>query len=213
MATATTTNQQISGAYSIQKNQTKFSMAGWMRRPSSGTHQVFGFVDSSLHYFGPYHYNDNWIYFLCSNGTTSFGGTGPHNVTGWNHLAITFDGTQTGNANRLKGYLNGSPLTLTFTGTIPSTTSNNALANTFRIGRAEYANFWSIGDFAEIGMWQETLSASEIASLFKGMTPDKIRPNKLVSYIPLVRNIQDIKSGTSLTNTNTTVANHPRVYA
>lgn len=212
MAIFTTTNQQIFGTYSIQKNQSKFSFAGWMRRPSSGTHQIFGFADNVSHYSGPYHYSDNIMYFLLANGSSSYGSSA-QNITGWNHWAMAFDGTQTGNANRLKGYLNGSPLTLTFLGTIPSTTSNNAVADTFRIGRANYASAWSNGDFAEIGMWQEAINADEIASLSKGMTPDKIRPNKLVSYIPLVRNIQDIKSGTLLTNTNTTVANHPRVYA
>lgn len=212
MAIATTTNQQVSGNYSVQKNQSKFSMAGWMRRPSAFTHQVFGFVDNSSHYLGPYHYNDNYMYFLVANGSTSYGYS-TQNIIGWNHWAMAFDGAQTGNANRLKGYLNGSPLVLTFLGTIPSTTSANDLANTFRVGRAQYANFWSTGDFAEIGMWQEALSAEEIASLSKGVTPDKIRPNKLVSYIPLVRDIQDVMSGASLTNTSTTVSNHPRVYA
>lgn len=212
MARATTTNQQINGTYSVQKNQSKFSMAGWMRRPSSATHQIFGFVDSSSHYSGPYHFSDNIMYFLLANGSSAYGSS-VQNIIGWNHWAMSFDGTQIGNANRLKGYLNGSPLTLTFIGTIPSTTSNNALADTFRIGRAQYANFWSIGDFAEIGMWQETLSASEILSLSNGMTPDKVRPDKLASYIPLVRDIQDVRSGTSLTNISTTIASHPRIYA
>lgn len=212
MARATTTNQQISGTYSIQKNQSKFSFAGWMRRPSSATHQVFGFVDSALHYSGPYHFNDNIMYFLLANGSSAYGYS-LQNITGWNHWAMSFDGTQTGNANRLKGYLNGNLLALTFSGTIQSTTSNNVLADVFRIGRAQYNGNWSTGDFAEIGMWQDVLSAAEIASLSKGMTPEKVRPDKLASYIPLVRDIQDVRSGTSLTNTSTTIATHPRIYA
>ena len=211
MAIATATNQQIFGTYSIQKNKSKFSMAGWMRRPSSLTHQVFGFVDSAQHYFGPYHFNDNVMYFLAANGSTAYGSSA-QNITGWNHWAMSFDGTKTGNANRLKGYLNGSPLTLTFLGTIQSTTSNNALSDVFRIGRAQYNGNWSTGNFAEIGMWQEVLSGSDVAALASGMTPDKVLPDKLVSYIPLVRNIQDVRSGISLTNTSTTVANHPRIY-
>ena len=212
MARAFTTNQQINGTYTVQKNQTKFSMAGWIRRPSSSTQQIFGFSDSATHYLGPYHFSDNTMYFLCANGVSTYGYSS-QNITGWNHWAMAFDGTQTGNANRLKGYLNGSPLTLTFAGTIPSTTSNNALANTFRIGRAQYANMWSTGDFAEIGMWQEVLASDDVLALSKGMTPDKVRADKLVSYIPLVRDIQDVRSGTTLTDTSTTVATHPRVYA
>ncbi len=62
-------------------------------------------------------------------------------------------------------------------------------------------------------MWQATLTAAEIASLSKGMTCDKIRPQSLVYYTPLIRDIQDLARGMTLTNTNSTVANHPRVYA
>ena len=67
---------------------------------------------------------------------------------------------------------------------------------------------------AEVGVWNVALTAAEIASLAKGMTPDKIRPQNLVFYAPLVRNLIDQKGGLALTNNNgATVANHPRVYA
>jgi hypothetical protein len=47
-----------------------------------------------------------------------------------------------------------------------------------------------------------------------GMTCDKIRPQSLVFYAPLVRDLIDVKGGLTITNNNTaTVANHPRVYA
>ncbi len=67
---------------------------------------------------------------------------------------------------------------------------------------------------AEIGIWNAVLTAAEIASLAKGMTPDKICPQSLVFYAPLVRNLVDAKGGLTITNNNSaTVANHPRVYA
>lgn len=62
-------------------------------------------------------------------------------------------------------------------------------------------------------MWQATLTAEEIASIAKGMTCDKVRPQSLVYYTPLIRDIQDLARGMTLTDTSTTVANHPRVYA
>ena len=126
---------------------------------------------------------------------------------------MTFDGSQSGNANRLKIYFNGVNQTLNFSGTIPATTSNNIANETFRIGRLQFNNAWSTGDFAELGMWQATLTAAEIASLAKGMTCDKVRPQSLVYYTPLIREIQDLARGMTLTNTNSTVANHTRVYA
>ncbi len=67
---------------------------------------------------------------------------------------------------------------------------------------------------AEVGIWSAALTAAEIASLAKGMTCDKVRPQSLVFYAPLVRDLIDAKGGLTITNNNSaTVANHPRVYA
>jgi hypothetical protein len=70
------------------------------------------------------------------------------------------------------------------------------------------------GALAEVGIWNVALTTAEIASLAKGMTCDKVRPQSLVFYAPLVRDLIDAKGGLTITNNNTaTVANHPRVYA
>jgi hypothetical protein len=70
------------------------------------------------------------------------------------------------------------------------------------------------GLIAEVGIWDVALTPEEIASLAKGMTCDKVRPQSLVFYAPLVRDLQDVRGGLTITNNNTaTVANHPRVYA
>ena len=70
------------------------------------------------------------------------------------------------------------------------------------------------GRIAEVGIWNIALTAAEIASLADGMTCDNIRPQSLVFYAPLVRSLQDVKGGLTITNNNAaTVATHPRVYA
>ena len=70
------------------------------------------------------------------------------------------------------------------------------------------------GRIAEVGIWNAALTAAEIASLAKGMTCDKVRPQSLVFYAPLVRDLQDVRGGLTITNNNSaTVATHPRVYA
>jgi hypothetical protein len=70
------------------------------------------------------------------------------------------------------------------------------------------------GQIAEVGIWNAALTAAEIASLADGMTCDKIRPQSLVFYAPLVRDLIDQKGGLTITNNNAaTVADQPRVYA
>jgi hypothetical protein len=81
------------------------------------------------------------------------------------------------------------------------------------LGRATNVAFYN-GQIAEVGIWSAALTAAEVASLADGMTCDKVRPQSLVFYAPLVRNLQDVRGGLTITNNNTaTVANHPRVYA
>ena len=70
------------------------------------------------------------------------------------------------------------------------------------------------GRIGEVGIWSAALNADEVKALSRGMTCDKVRPQSLVFYAPLVRNLQDLKGGLTITNNNTaTVAAHPRVYA
>ena len=69
------------------------------------------------------------------------------------------------------------------------------------------------GQIADVGVWNAALTAAEIASLAKGMTCDKVRPQNLVYYAPLVRDLIDQKGGLAIANNNgATVANHPRIY-
>ena len=68
------------------------------------------------------------------------------------------------------------------------------------------------GQIAEAAIWNVALTDGEIASLAKGFKPTRIRPQSLVFYAPLIRNLQDTRKGMALTNNNAaTVAAHPRV--
>lgn len=62
-----------------------------------------------------------------SNGSSAYGYTssGLLAANTWGQWTMVYDGTQTGNANRLKFYFNGVQKTLTFSGTIPATTSSS----------------------------------------------------------------------------------------
>ena len=109
-------------------------------------------------------------------------------------------------------FFNGVNQATNTTSIVPSSVTR------IQIGRQQFNNNAGIsfidGRIAELGIWNAALTAAEIASLAKGMTPDKIRPQNLVFYSPLVRDLIDQKGGLTITNNNgATVAAHPRVYA
>ena len=105
-------------------------------------------------------------------------------------------------------YLNGGN---SATNTSPKTPLN---INACNIGSFNAGALFLNGQMAEVGIWNAALTAAEVASLAKGMTCDKVRPQNLVFYAPLVRDLIDQKGGLTITNNNgATVATHPRVYA
>jgi hypothetical protein len=84
----------------------------------------------------------------------------------WYHVAFVFDGTQTGNNNRLKVYINGNLATLDFsTYTVPaSITGVDLLSATIGALRAPGGTFNSYfnGTMDEVRIWNEALCQSDI---------------------------------------------------
>ena len=124
----------------------------------------------------------------------------------FHHAAATFPNNTT-----VTAYLDGgNSATSTGSALNPSPTRINIGA---RFSSSSAGLFFD-GQIAEVGIWNVALTAEEIASLADGMTCDKVRPQSLVFYAPLVRSLQDVRGGLTITNNNTaTVAAHTRVYA
>ena len=129
--------------------------------------------------------------------------TAGYTANTWHHAAGVFSSSTSRTA-----YLDGGN---SATGTTNLTNPNGATSEIGRfVGAIQYMN----GQIAEVGIWNAALTAAEVASLAKGMTCDKVRPQSLVFYAPLVRDLIDVKGGLTITNNNTaTVTNHTRVYA
>ena len=212
------TTQYVSGTSSPLGNRpTAYTMSCWVKAPAQLNSFVFALSNST---------NNNYAIAIgCGgvNGTTNSAqvrffarsedptvGAGNINLGGgtafdntFHHIAISWDNS----TGRL--YVDGAE--------VVSGGSMGTLQDLNRIGigafvRASIALHFD-GEIAECGMWSATLTQPEIASLAKGMTCNLVRPQSLAFYAPLMRNLQDVKGGLTLTNNNTaTVANHPRVY-
>ncbi len=108
-------------------------------------------------------------------------------------------------------YINGGS---SATNTTSSTaTGENRLFQAVTRAASAFSNYFS-GSLAEVGVWNAALTADEVLSLARGMSPSLIRPQSLTIYAPLVRELIDRKSGLTITNNGTaTVSNHTRIYS
>ena len=131
----------------------------------------------------------------------------PITIGVWQFIAVVFASTTSRTV-----YSNGNSLSSAASFTSPGTVTG------VRIGARDNPggglNAPATADIAEVGIWQVSLNVNEIRSLVAGVTPDRIRPQSLAFYAPLIREPVDFRGGFTLQNTNSaTVSNHPRIYA
>jgi hypothetical protein len=105
------------------------------------------------------HFSDNNIYCNIRNGGLTFGSFAHSN--NFNYSVMVFDGSLATNINRLKLWVNGVQRTLSFTGTIPTTTENST--STLQFGRA--AASFTAGEIVEVGVVASALSSDNITLL------------------------------------------------
>lgn len=101
-------------------------------------------------------------------------------------------------------------------GAVTDTTSVGApVLDAFDIGARSFTGTIGLfipGRVAEVGVWSAALTDDEISSLARGVSPLLVRPSALVFYAPLVRDVADFRAAMAITDTATTVVDHPRVY-
>jgi hypothetical protein len=149
------------------------------------------------------------FFIVTNNGISALNATGSTAVgTNWRHVAGVYTPS-----TKLEAFLDGASSGSNTTSIFASLLSGSAPLAVGMVSFSAANNCWD-GLIAEAAVYNAALTAAEIASLAKGMTCDKVRPQSLVFYAPLVRDLIDYKGGLTINNNNTaTVANHPRVYA
>lgn len=154
---------QINGA-------SKLTLATWMKRTSAGSKVLVG-KQATNQDVAIEAYGDGRIYFQMSKGSDTYGYL-TLNDTAWHHIALVFDGTLSGNANRLKAYVDGVQKTLTFKGTVSTSTTTNTTP--FNIGKmsGEYSN----GQVDDTWLYTRALNQAEVQDLMQPIA-DILAPN------------------------------------
>lgn len=124
----------------------------------------------------------------------------------WNHGCAVFSSSTSRTI-----YLNGGNAITDTVSRTPGTSTR------FHIGASRNSSVTSgyfNGSIADVGVWNVALSAAEVASLAKGVSSLLIRPQNLIFYAPLIRELFDYsKTMLSLTNSGgAIVLDHPRIY-
>jgi hypothetical protein len=105
-------------------------------------------------------------YFDVTSGSTDGYAEFPFTGNGWNCWSLVYDGTQTGNSNKVKVYLNSVLQSLTFTGTIASSIPSS---DVFYLSRRPWVVEYSLCRIANVNMYNRALSAAEVGQNFNAL--------------------------------------------
>lgn len=160
------------GDIPLMNGASRLTLTAWFKQavPGNGRTAVAKFSDNSNRVL--LGHDGATLFFILANGGNTFGSIATTSVV-WTHHAMVFDGTQTGNSARLKGYINGALQTLAYTGTIPATAPSIAAAP-FDIGR-QGAAFFATARIGEVCLYNRPLSQREVSLLSNGISPLKKR--------------------------------------
>lgn len=145
---------------SFAANMAQLSMSAWIRRPMVGTlGPFFGLGNgTATNRIEIQPWNDNLLYVTFTSSIYAWISLDQN----WHHYAVVYDGTQTGNSNRLKIYRDGVLQTASFVGTIPATVGSASL--TPRIGLS-HAGSYGAGRVDDLRLFSALLDASDVTFL------------------------------------------------
>lgn len=149
------------------ENVSALTLTAWVRRRAAGSIIFIGKQETGT--------QDDINIELWSDGNINFAvsdngfasGSVALNDTNWHHVALVFDGTLTGNANRVKGFVDGVQQVLSFAGTVPAQTP--AMVTSFVVGEDGQGG----GDFADgfvddVRVYTRVLTTAEVQQLAAG---------------------------------------------
>lgn len=154
----------------------------------------------------------NTLYAVIKDGATVPYFSSGDATTTTNSYLVVYNGGGSTNADKLKVYRNGSLLSGSYAGTMPSSLSSSMSTQPFRIGRDAINNRWSNTIYSSVALWGAALTAEEAVSLKNGFPARRIRPSALMLDARLARDVLDFTGKSSLTLQGGSVAVNPRIY-
>ena len=164
------TDDYISNSSLSLAGLTEFSYSGWLNASTSSGHRaIFSHGDNFDYDDDIYILNNSSNFQAEVNNGSPVGGNGSASLPAlntWHHIAVVFDGSGATNADRLRYFLNGVEVTLTYNYTVPTSTSSVSPMNTEIGSFASYGalHFWQ-GKQDDIRVYDRVLTQSEITHL------------------------------------------------
>ena len=154
-------------AISQNNGASQLTWCAWMKRNASNSRMTLMQFANTDNDISCELWSDGNLYLEIGNGSNDYA-TLSNSSTSWQHVSMIYNGSLTGNSERLKCYINGVVQTLSYTGTIPSAAGT---ATTLYLGYTSpdagpNSNLYSTGNLGVFQSYNRALSATEIRQNF-----------------------------------------------
>ena len=154
-------------AISQNNGASQLTWCAWMKRNASNSRMTLMQFANTNNDISCELWSDGNLYLEVGNGSNDYA-TLSNSSTSWQHVSMIYNGSLTGNSERLKCYINGVVQTLSYSGTIPSAAGT---ATTLYLGYTSpdagpNSNLYSTGNLGVFQSYNRALSATEIRQNF-----------------------------------------------
>ena len=172
------------------ENTSTLSVSFWLKIPSTGAKSYLGYFIGNFGAGWLVEADSSSMYFVV--GDTSYQAfTLPYSgniaINTWYHIVMVYDGNQTGSANILKVYINGTQKTLSGSPSFPSSIPTLSGAE-FTIGGIKPTSVNGVKSISSVSIFDYALSQSQVTTLWGGGTEvsnPMALPSSPVAYYPL----------------------------
>ena len=152
------------GSLSHLQNATEYSISSWLKSPLTSTSQaIYSWFDGADGYLQLLLVDDGSFYVYNYRTSNAYGlsATGLVSADTWYNATVIFDGSGVTNSDRLKLYINGVLVSLTFTGTQPTQTGT-MLSSTMKLGSNSGAAWFVEGNIDEVSIFDSAISIGDV---------------------------------------------------
>lgn len=144
---------------------TTASIAGWINRSSTGNQVHFGAgsIDANNRFSFQW-YTDGNIYCAFGNASSIQYAFCALSGTGWHHVAMTFDGSLSGNS-KIKIYIDGVAQTPSFNTSPPTALPSSGSFGNFVIGVDAVGSSFTTGIIDDVRIYNRVLATADVSAL------------------------------------------------
>ena len=150
---------------SMYSAKSKITLSAWVNFSNLNTTNP---ILSGSGTFGFYTLGNGYLYFAPTNSGVNSGGyfqiSGLFTTNQWVNIIMVFDGTKSNDTDRLKAYIDGNLITLTYPGFVPTSTGTST--SSLLIGESIVQSAFFSGSIDQVRIFDRALDSGEVTALY-----------------------------------------------